>query len=285
MNRPRNTRILTPLRKISGRHEKILIALERYDHLDTKHLALITGLSLKNLEVPARQLFDAGLVDRPAPNLYKRDRRNDPAVHRRTDASTDWLERHDLVPHRAVYRAAGGQPPHDLAVSQLGVCIELAHQAAGLPFFTADEIMAKAPEATRNQKNPFRFETSHGHILPDLLFATEYADEFLISFMEVNLSDHGEQEYKRKQLAYDELIFAGIYKNQLGMKQKARLLTFDNSLSTTKAMLRHTQRRDPFYFKMIPTYGRFEIAPPPVENILENWRDLKGHTIDLTEVT
>ena len=137
----------------------------------------------------------------------------------------------------------------------------------------------------RKMKQPYRFETSYGHLIPDAMFATEYADDFRIHFMEVNLSDHGEQKYERKARAYSELIFSGIYKNQLGMTQKARVLTFDTSRSTTNAMLKHTERRDPAYFKLIPGYGRFEIAPPPVENILANWRDVKDHIIDLTEVT
>ena len=204
-------------------------------------------------------------------------------MHKRTEAGTDWLERHDLVPHRATYRAAGGQPPHDLAVSQLLACIELAHKAAGLPFFTADEIIARAPDETRRMKQPWRFETSHGHLIPDAMFATEYPDDFRISFVEVNLSDHGDQKYERKARAYTELIFRGIYKNQLGMEQYARVLTFDASPSTMQTMLKHTEDRDPAYFKLIPSYGRFEIAPPPVENILDNWRDLKGHTINLKE--
>lgn len=284
MIRKRNVRIVTPLREVGSRAEKILIALERYDHLDTKHLCLITGLSAKNIEVPLRQLFDAGLVDRPPNNLYRRDRLKDPQVHKRTDVGTDWLERHNLIPYRAVYRAAGGQPPHDLAVSQLLCATELEHREAGLPFFTVDEIIAKAPQETRQMKQPYRFETSNGHLIPDAIFATGYPnDEFLITFVEVNLSDHGEQKYKRKVAAYNELIFRGIYKQQLGMEQYARVLNFDNSPATMRTIIKLSEDRDPFYFKLIPEYGRFEIAPPPAVAVLDNWRTTKGRIVTLKE--
>jgi hypothetical protein len=284
-NRKRNVRVPEPLREPSERHKKILLALESYNHLDTKHLALITGLSLDNLEEPARKLFHSGLVDRPSNNLYRRDRLNDPIVHKRNDVGTDWLERHELVPPRAIYTGRGGQPPHDLAVSQLMACIKLAHDAAGLRFYTADEILAQAPEETQKLETPFRFETGFGHVIPDAVFATGYGDdEFRISFVEVNLSDHGEKAYKRKAEAYRDLIFAGIYKKQLGMKQYARVLTFDTSKATTAAMLKHTEKRDKSCFKYIPDYGRFEAAPPPVQNILENWRTPTNHSITLEEV-
>jgi hypothetical protein len=281
MNRKRNVRVPLDLRTVSERQEKVLIALERYDHLDSKHLSLLTGLSRDNLKKPLRDLFDAGLILRPPQRNYKRDTLNDSQVYKRTSAGTDWLERHNLLPPRAAYIGAGGQPPHDLAVSQLLVCIEMAHREAGLPFFTIEEIIAAAPEETRRLKTPHRFETSNGHIIPDAMFSTQYGDEFLLSFMEVNLSDHGEAKYQKKARAYAELIFRGIYKTQLGMQQYARILTFDNSNATMKDMLKHTEARDPAFFKLIPSYGRFEAAPPPVENILENWRDVKGRLADL----
>lgn len=283
MYRPRNKRMPTVIREITERQQKVLVALERYDHLDTKHLSLLTGLSLGNIKKPLRDLFDAGLIERPPNNGYRRDRLKDPQVHKRTALGTDWLERHDLIPHRAIYRAAGGQPPHDLAVAQLLVCIELAHREAGLRFITADEILADAPRATKDMKTPFRFETDHGFVIPDAVFSTEYESKYQISFVEVNLSDHGEKAYKRKAQAYGDIIFGGIYKKQLALEQYARVLTFDTSMTSTNTMMRHTEDRDPSYFKLIPTYGRFEIAPPPVENILDNWRDIKGHDITLKE--
>jgi len=272
MNAPRTERNLKSLRHISERKRKILIAIERYGSLDSKHLSLISGLNQKNMAEPARELFDAGLVDRPPNNLYRRDRFKDAQVYKSTALGLDWLERNDLVPPRAMWRGAGGQPHHDLTACHVLASIEAAHREAGLEFYTWEQILDKAPEATRNLKNPYRFTTDHGDLVPDAIFTTGYGnDQFRISFLEVDLSDHGEKAYRLKAQQYNQLIFKGIYKKRLGVSQHARVLTVTSNSTRRNIMVEHTQKQDPSLFKVAPQYGSFEIPAPPALTILEDW--------------
>src|SRR5260370_13291060 len=118
MNRPRTKRDPdNSVRAPGSRHRKILIAIERYELLDTKHLSIITRLSSKNIELPFRQLFDAGLILKEPNNKYNRDRLKDPQVYKRADIAPDWLDRHSLIPYRPTCNTAGGQAPHNLYLS------------------------------------------------------------------------------------------------------------------------------------------------------------------------
>jgi hypothetical protein len=274
MNRKRNVRILEPIRNVSQRQTKVLVALERYGQLDSKHLSLITGLSMDNIAEPLLKLFHSGLVDRPPNNLYRRDRLKDAQVYKRTDLGLDWLERHQIVPHRAILVAAGGSPHHDLAVAQLLACIEAAHLESGLTFYPAGAILSNSPAKTQKLTSPFRFEVGSGHVLPDATFATGYGNDlFCTSFIEVNLSDHGTDKYKKKSAAYHEIISSGQYRTHFdySLEHKARLLTFDASPTTMATMRSFALKDDPFYFKLIPEYGRFEKAPAPTPAILKDW--------------
>jgi hypothetical protein len=99
------------------------------------------------------------------------------------------------------------------------------------------------------------------------------------------LSDHGASEYARINKAYSDIIFGGVYKTQLGMTQNARVLTFDADEYTTKVMLKHTENRDPFYYKLIPEYGEYQRAPLPLDDILDNWRTPTNKIVTLKEVS
>jgi DNA-binding transcriptional ArsR family regulator len=285
-NRPRSQRDPDEtVRKVGSRHQKILIAIERYGLLDTKHLCLITGLHQKNIEFPLRQLFDAGLIERLPNNQFNRDRLKDPQVYKKADLGTDWLERHGLTPYRAIWVAAGGQASHNLKVCLALACIEAAITAAGLRFYAWEELLADAPEETRKLKSPHRFSTSNGHIVPDAIFSVATKDDYRrLFFLEVDLSDHGEKAYRAKADAYRELIFRGIYKAHLDMEQYANVITITTAPSRQKMMVSLTEKRDPSYFKVMPEYGSFEIAPSPSLSILEDWHCLaKPEPLNLME--
>jgi len=273
MNRPRTKRDPSNTVRAPGtRHRKILIAIERYGLLDTKHLCLISGLNPKNIELPLRQLFDAGLIEKLPNNQFNRDRLKDPQVYKKADLGTDWLERHELLPYRVTWIAAGGQATHNLKVCLALASIEIAITQAGLRFIPWEELLASASDATRRMKSPYRFATSNGDVVPDAIFSVANADDFhRMFFLEVDLSDHGEKAYKAKADAYRELIFRGIYKRQLDVEQYASVLTITTSPTRHKMLAALTDKKDPAYIKTMPEYGSFEIAPSPALSILEDW--------------
>jgi hypothetical protein len=275
MNRPRTKRDPSnAIRAVGSRHRKILIAIERYGLLDTKHLCLIAGLSKKNIELPLRQLFDAGLLLKEPNNKYNRDRLKDPQVYKTSPLGTDWLDRHNSLPYRAIWITAGGSPPHNLKVCLALACIEAAVTKAGLMFIPWEQDLADAPEETRKSKSPFRFHTSNGDLVPDAIFSVATRDDYRrIFFLEVDLSDHGVADYKLKADAYRELIFRGVYKRQLGMNnQLATVLTITSSPMRHRMLLEVSDKKDPSFVKTIPEYGSFEIAPSPALSILEDWQ-------------
>ena len=274
MNRPRTKRDPdNSVRAPGSRHRKILIAIERYELLDTKHLSTITGLSSKNIELPLRQLFDAGLILKEPNNKYNRDRLKDPQVYKRSDSGTDWLDRHNLIPYRATWITAGGQATHNLKVSLALASIEAAATTANLRFIPWEELLAGANEQTRKMKSPYRFHTSNGDLVPDAIFSIANAEDYhRLFFLEVDLSDHGEKVYKLKADAYRELIFRGIYKRQLDVEQHATVLTITTSPSRTKMLKDLNNKHDPSFIKTMPEYGSFEVAPSPALSILEDWQ-------------
>ncbi|WFU79185.1 hypothetical protein QA645_32345 [Bradyrhizobium sp. CIAT3101] len=88
-NRPRTKRQPLILRTVGPRHFKILTAIERYGLSDTHHLLALTGLDYRNFEAPARDLFHAGLVDRPPNKKYNRDELKDAQVYKNAALGTD----------------------------------------------------------------------------------------------------------------------------------------------------------------------------------------------------
>ena len=134
MNRKRTKRDPSiTIKEPGSRHQKLLIAIERYGLSDINHLALLTGLSKDNIEYPLWQLFHAGLIDRPSNKVYGRDTNTDPQVYKSNEAGCDWLERQDLLPYRATFIAAGGQAAHNLRVALALASFEIAVASAIWP--------------------------------------------------------------------------------------------------------------------------------------------------------
>jgi hypothetical protein len=285
MNRKRHERDKSnAVTKLNGRHIKLLVALERYGKSDINHLQLLVGSPTTwNIDDQLRELFDTGLVDKLNNRLHGRDTTTDPDIYSKNKAGTDWLKDHNLVPHRAIWSAQGGQAPHNLKVVLALQTIEAAVTKAGLRFITWDELLADAPEETKKLKSPWRFaitvpsedpdkKSTIIHIVPDALFSVATPDDYHHLFpFELDLSDHGEDAYEAKAKLYHDFIFKGVYKRHLGITQWATILTMTTNQSRLLAMAKATPKNDPSVLKLTPQYAAIAKAPKPDPLILEGW--------------
>ena len=285
MNRPRSKRFPIVLRSVSPRRQQILTALARYRYLDSKHIFAMIGCANSNAKSDLRHLYDAGLIDRLPNNLFRRDRLKDPQVYEITDDGIDYLDQRNLTPRRATWLRAGtrGTPVHNLVLCLALASFEMAVTKAGLRFIAWEEILVRAPEATRLLKSPHRFEVSGGELVPDAICSVEYPAQFRIFAWEIDLSNHGQKEYAAKARGYHELIFKGIYKRQLGMQQPMNVLTITTNIPRRDTMAILAKDK-PFLFKTMPEYGSYEIAPAPALSILENWHRANHPPVNLKEV-
>lgn len=254
-----------------SRHLKLLVAIESYGLSDTKHLSLLTGLSLKNIERPLRELYTSGLIRKVPNNLYNRDKLNAPQVYGKAHTGFELLERRGLVPLRAMWTMAGGQASHNLKVCLALASIEVAATKAGLRFIPWEEILQDAPEETKNLDHPFRIKTETFDLVPDAMFSLADKEDYRVFVpFELDLSDHGKKAYEVKAEHYRELKSRGIYKRQFDMEQPMAVATITTNRSRLEAMAQFAIK-DPFYFKVMPQYGDFERAPAPALDILDGW--------------
>lgn len=163
---------------LTDRDMEIFRTLQRYRFLRSTYLhAFVGGISEKRFIERLGDLFHEGYLDRPAEQWRFADARCRPVVYEfgkgglevvgvgsDADAIT-WL-RHG--PHR--------QFEHALMICEILASLELATRGRNdIRFIPWPEILAKAPEATRQSARPYVLSvTGGGAVVPDALFGLEY---------------------------------------------------------------------------------------------------------------
>lgn len=286
MRRPRNKRTPIVLRDIPPNWRRILIALARYRYLDTAHIFHLIGWTNTNAELALRKLFDAGLINRLPNNRFQRDRLKDGQVYELSEAGSDYLADNGLTPFKATWLKDGhyGNPNHNLNLCLATACIEVAYTKLGYRFVPWGEIYSRLPKEAQSLPSPYHFNTSKGLIKTDNLYSVEFgADEFMLEWLEIDLSPHGADEYANKAKGYEEIIYKGLYKQRFNMAQHSRVLTITNSLPRRDTMAKLATDKL-FYFKAMPEYGDFRKAPQPALTILNDWHRAKHPPANLTEI-
>jgi len=180
---------------LTDRDAEILSWLHRYRFLTTVQLTnLIRPVSRKRFVERLGDLFhEAGLIGRPVLHASVFNARSMPMLHEVTEAGIDWLHSLGRLPPRAVTfsrrsRARSlAQLPHTLLVIETLLAIET--ETAGTPdrrFVPVDEILARAPTATRRATNPLAIRVNPSGfsmpgssaanicVIPDALYGIEY---------------------------------------------------------------------------------------------------------------
>jgi Replication-relaxation len=196
--RSRFSRTPTGKRLALGQRDlEILRWLFRYRYLRQTHLQMLAQpVSKKRFIERLGDLFhETGLVNRPAiqPALF--DARSTPMLYEITTKGIECLVSHNALPYRAVTfsrqpsRSYSPHFLHTMMVIETLLAIETAaKKTPDQRFVPVDEILARAPQAVRDARNPLAIPVTlvpdprHGIIrkrqetmlIPDALYGIEY---------------------------------------------------------------------------------------------------------------
>jgi hypothetical protein len=185
-----------------------------------------------------------------------------------------------------------------LASIELGV-----RQNTALRFISWQEILAKAPERTCSEDNPFAIPITISHTqpgngvthsadvkaVPDGLFGLEYAQDgqklyrfFAFeadrNMMPVKRANLQETSYLRKILAYRQIITQDVHRSHLGLPNLLVLTvtTNEHHMKNIMAVVEEVAKEGKstlFLFKTISSLGDFQKAPAPTPHVLtEPWQ-------------
>lgn len=311
--RSRNHR--TPLGKVARvtpRHLQILNLLHRYRFLDTNHIYALLGSRNTNVRSALSDLFhEHGLVNRLPQRAFMRDPLYDPDIYELSDDGATLIAERTQLVQPATWLKHGRYGAKTLAAHNLTIChavasIEAAAKASGLRFLTCTEILARAPKATQEARQPFAIPVSISHafpggkvhrsdlpVIPDAVFALQYPNGTYRCFaleidratMPLTRSNLDETSYLRKLLQYREVLSRGAYKAHFGMTETPMLLltvtTNLRHLEGIKALLQNlageNRWKRAFLFKAEPSLGSFERAPQPALSLLTTGWDRVGN--------
>lgn len=182
---------------LTERDTEILRLLYRYRYLRaTQLVAFIRPHSEKRLIERLGDLYhEAGLIDRPAAQWRRFDARYTPLIHELSLKGLRYLETCGPLPDRAVTfarkdrRGVTPQFDHAMMIVDALVTVELETvRMSAQRFVPVDEILVRAPERTRNAKQPLAIPvTIHPskhlpyvttpistQVVPDAIYGVEY---------------------------------------------------------------------------------------------------------------
>jgi hypothetical protein len=293
---------------VTARDIEIFKLLGRYRYLRSTFIhAFVGGRSETRFKERLGHLYhDGGYLNRPQQQWQFAHSRYAPVVYENTDAAREVLLASGLPDDgcgAASVRNATAwnqQFAHTLMTCEILASIELAARSdPNLRFISWPEILAKAPENTRNSPHPFRIpvplsqpsrEPQRGqggtYLVPDGLFGLEYTAGGKKSYrffaleadretMPVLRSSSSQTSYLRKLLLYGELADRQLYKSHLGLPNLLVLTMTpgekhkDNMMSAFRKIYGGSTG---FLFKTTTGLRAFDKAHAPTSTILtEPW--------------
>lgn len=232
---PRGKRLsLTP------RDQEILSWLYRYRYLRQDHLLrILAPKSEKRFKERLGDLFhETGLINRPLIQAPLFDARATPMLYELSAKGAGYLEALNALPYRAVTfsrrqkEAYSPQFLHTMMIIEAVLEVELSAQATdGQRFVPVDEVLSRAPEVTKQAKNPLavpiNLDGRNTYIIPDALYGVETAHEgkkvyrFFALECErtspASRSDKSASSTAQKQKAYAALIKSGGFNKHWGI--------------------------------------------------------------------
>ena len=283
-------KVTSTQRPLTERELLALAYLDRYRYRDTPHLFALIECGNRNAYYTIERLLNFGLIAQLPSPTFQRNSIGAPRIYEATDRGRELLSNGGRLPRATLLKAGRYKEPlHNLNLCLATASFELACRAAGWGFYPWGEIETRTPGASHS------FELTDGgklhRVHPDNIFTIETPDDFACIALELDITNHGAAEYRQKFKLYEQIIYTGLYKRQLGMTQRFYVLTISTNDAHTKNLMPCLPKRAaPFLFKTISEYGRFQKAPPPALAILDGWfrADLRprnlgdaiGHTAD-----
>jgi len=234
---------------LTDRDTEILRWLYRYRYLRTPQLiGYLQPKSKKRFIERLGDLFhETGLINRPKVQWRYYDARCAPMIYELSTKGLALLESKNQLPQRTTtlsrrIRSGNIQFVHAMMIVDALVSVE--HEAIANPdlrFVCVDEILARAPESTRNAPNPLSVPITiqpnaafpkikspwKTHVIPDALYGIEYLidGEKRYRFWALECentsptwrSSPRHSSLARKRVAYDALIKSQAFKEHWGI--------------------------------------------------------------------
>lgn len=273
---------------LTSRDMEIFRILGRYRFLRSTYLhAFVGGDSEKRFKERLGDLFHEGYLDRPKEQWRFADSRFMPVVHELGYGG------------RAAIATAGGEPApitwlqngphrqfeHSLMICEVLASIELAiRHRRDLRFIAWSEILAKAPEYTRQSAKPYLLTAGEGiSVAPDALFGIEYQRDGRRSYrffaleadrgtMPLVRANKNQTSYLGKLAAYREIIERGVPKACLRVPNLLVLTVTTNDARIADMVAQSTSctcGSAAFLFKAVHPGT---LSAPATKFVLEPWQ-------------
>ena len=243
-------------RELTPREHKLLEHVARHRLIASGDLALLDGGSPQNVLRLLRELFDMGLVERPAfqvNNWAVAGPR--PMIYGMTNKGVRLLHgRREEVDHSERNRRAGSVFVHHTAeIAAFFARLEVGcRNREDVNLLMQADILAEAPEPTRLLREPTRIKGQEdgssarlpSTLIPDGMFALEFADDTAAHFfleldrgtMPVVRKGMDRTSFARKLQVYLDAWRAGVFEAQFGVRH-VRVLTVTPSPERVKTMI------------------------------------------------
>ncbi len=286
--------------ELTDRDIEIFKLLGRYRYLRSTYIhAFVGGASETRFKERLGDLFHEGYLDRPTQQWEFADARHMPVVHESGRAAEQTLRACAMALEEAktfLAASAHRQFLHSLMICEALASLDLGIRAnPRLRFIGWQEILGRAPDATRSSPAPFRIPVpSGGYLVPDGLFGIEYGsgDSKAYRFfaleadrgtMPVARSNPNQTSYLGKMAAYREVVGRQVHKSYWGLPNLL-VLTLTTGETRLAEMLRqlggHAGNSAAFLFKSI----RSDTLRTPVPQLLtEPWQRAKVPPLRINE--
>jgi hypothetical protein len=301
---------------------EIFKLLQRYRYLRSTFIhAFVGGASETRFKERLGHLFhEGGYLDRPQQQWQFANARYMPVVYENTCSARQVLAQCGLFDGRrglawgSNNAGANRQFAHSLMICEILASIELgARSDPNLQFISWPEILAKAPEKTRNSRYPLRIPVppsdqtrkygrirKSAYLVPDGLFGLEYADGDKKSYrffaLEVDRATMPVRRFRGDQTsfldkihAYREIARRQVYKLLLGIPNLLVLTVTPNERHRDRMM---SETREIFggsrelLFKANENYGRFDRAASPIPEMLsESWQRVGFEPLNIADAS
>lgn len=297
--------------ELSDRDIELFKLLNRYTFLRSNFLyAFVGGNSETWFKGRLGDLYhDGRYINRPEQQWQFANSRYMPVIYELDTKGEQALREHGLSLNDSPLIKNGRMGAYRQFAHQLMICDCMASIEIGvredpnLRFISWREIMAKAPETTREADNPFEIPITITHtfpgtgqtrstdirIVPDGLFGLEYVHGELKTYrffaleadrgtMPIMRSNLHQTSYLKKLLAYRQITSDNLQRTVLGLPNLfvLNVTTNDQRVENMMSLLNgltagHGSKL--FLFKSFSTLGDFRQAPAPTSHMLTvPWR-------------
>lgn len=292
--------------ELTQRDIELFKLLNRYHYLRSNFLyVFLGGNSETRFKERLGDLYhDGRYIKRPEQQWQFANCRYMPVIYELDDRGEQVLRERGVLSSDSPLLKKGRMGAYRQFAHQLMICdcmasLELGiRQEPSLRFISWQEILTRAPEATRKLDNPFAIPVSISHtfapsgvtqhadikIVPDGLFGLEYARvgqkayrffalEADRASMPIVRSNLQQTSYLRKILGYRQIAAQNVQKSHLGLPNLLVLnITTEQShmanIMSLVGKLAQDGKSKLFLFKTMTSLGDFGKAPEPTPHLL-----------------